>query len=346
MADSDDSYEFNVTDEQTFVTHSGLWLADSATQSHIVRDRALFTTYCETPEGKISGAGSCRALGRGTVPVVFKVDGRDVSVTLQDAIHAPEISSNLISMGRLTKAGFTFSGSGDNFFIKKGDRTIGCGRKFNNLYQLNVTPTALTAYVTKTRRTWYEWHCIMGHLNKAQLRDLKQHSVGMDVDESSDFEFMCEACIQAKQARRPFLKESVTEYRDVGELTVFNTWGPAQTESLHHNTYYISFTDAKSRNSVVSFMKSRASALDRFKKYKALHLEKSRAVCTGETSTDHSDLRIHLPDLYHPDQAARRLRRSIPVQIAAAVVYTNTYRDRTVGSHTIPTHTTMGSLYT
>ena len=69
-------------------------------------------------------------------------------------------------------------------------------------------------------------------------------------------------------------------------------------------------------------------------------------VCTGETNTDHADLGIHLPDLYHPDQAARRLDRSIPVQIAAAVVYTNTYRDRSVGLYTISTHTTMGSLYT
>lgn len=136
----DDTYEFNVTDEQTLVVHSGLWLADSAIQSHIVRDLSLFTSYHETAEGKISGAGSCRALGRGTVPVVFKVDVCDISVMLQGVTHAPDLLSNLISMGRLTKAGFTLGGSGDDFFIKKSDRTIGRGRKFNNRYQLDVTP--------------------------------------------------------------------------------------------------------------------------------------------------------------------------------------------------------------
>ncbi|EKM57314.1 uncharacterized protein PHACADRAFT_194873 [Phanerochaete carnosa HHB-10118-sp] len=245
---TDDSYEFNIFDKQTFF---------------------LFTSYHETPDGKISGAGSCRALRRETVSVIFKVDGRNISVTLQDAIHAPDLPSNLISMGRLTKAGFTFGGLGDNFFIKKGDRTIGRGRKFNNLYQLDVTPAVSTAYIAKTGHIWYKWHCILGHLNKAQLRDLKKHSVGMNVNESSDFDFACEPCIQAKQARRPFPKESETQYKDVGELTVFDTWGPARTESIHCNRYYVSFTDAKSRDSTIGFMRSRDAALDHFKKYKA-----------------------------------------------------------------------------
>ena len=34
--DNEDTYKFNVIDEQIFVTHPDLWLADSATQSHIV----------------------------------------------------------------------------------------------------------------------------------------------------------------------------------------------------------------------------------------------------------------------------------------------------------------------
>jgi hypothetical protein len=69
----------------------------------------------------------------------------------------------------------------------------------------------------------------------------------MDVDESSDLNFACDVCIQAKHAKRPFLQETTTECSEIGELTYFDTWGPARTESLHHNVYYISFTDGKSR---------------------------------------------------------------------------------------------------
>ena len=76
------------------------------------------------------------------------------------------------------------------------------------------------------------------------------------------------------------------------------------------------------------------------------HLEKSWVVCTTGTSTDHSDLGIHLLALYPPYQAARYLDWSVPIQIAAAGVYTNTHQDRSVRSHTAPTHTTIDSLYT
>jgi hypothetical protein len=99
----EDSYEFNVFDEQIYAVRSNLWLADSATQSHVVHDRALFTDYWETPGNTISGAGTSRALGRGTVPVTFRVDGKEVNVTLKDVIHAPDIPSNLISMCRGTR---------------------------------------------------------------------------------------------------------------------------------------------------------------------------------------------------------------------------------------------------
>lgn len=97
-SDDEDTFEFNVRDsEQAFVARGEQWLADSATQSHIVRDRSLFTTYYES-DGTISGAGKCGALGRGTVTIFFLIQGRQIKINLLNVIHAPGISSNLISM--------------------------------------------------------------------------------------------------------------------------------------------------------------------------------------------------------------------------------------------------------
>jgi hypothetical protein len=109
----------------------------------------------------------------------------------------------------------------------------------------------------------------MGHLNKGQLCELVKNSIGMDVDTASDLNFSCDICIQAKHTKTLFPQEVSTEVAEVGELTYIDTWGPARTESLHHNRYYISFTDAKTHASEVGFMKTRDSALDRFKKYQA-----------------------------------------------------------------------------
>lgn len=90
---------------------------------------------------------------------------------------------------------------------------------------------------------------------------------GMDVDLSSDINFDCEPCIMAKQSRRPFPEVSKTQYNNIGDLVCSNIWGPARVESLQRNTYYISFSDAASRHVHVDFLKSRAAALDRFRKY-------------------------------------------------------------------------------
>ena len=74
---------------------------------------------------------------------------------------------------------------------------------------------------------------------------------GMIVDKSSDPDFDCEACIQAKHAVVPFPKSSSSQNLAVRDVVVCDIWGPASTESIHWHTYYISFTDLGSRLSLL-----------------------------------------------------------------------------------------------
>lgn len=92
----------------------------------------------------------------------------------------------------------------------------------------------------------------------------------MEVDTSSDIDFDCNACIQAKHSRAPFPDTAADRALAVGDLVFSDIWGPARIASLQGNTYVITFTDAASRYVVIFFMKSRDAALDRFKKYEAL----------------------------------------------------------------------------
>lgn len=152
--DANDVIEFHVHDsKQTYVAPTDQWLADSATQSHIVCDRSLFSTYRDTPGGTVSRAGTCTAQGRGTVPVIFKVDGRNVPATSLDVIYAPDVPSNLISLGRVTDAGFTIGGSGSTLSIRKDNHTIAVGHKTNHLYQLDVVPARGSTDFAKSSQT-------------------------------------------------------------------------------------------------------------------------------------------------------------------------------------------------
>ncbi|KAJ3529254.1 hypothetical protein NM688_g7878 [Phlebia brevispora] len=175
---------------------------------------------------------------------------------------------NLVSLGRLTTAGYAYSGERDQLRILDRDRVIGIGHKRGNLYQISVEPRITHSMAVRTKCTWYEWHCALGHVNRQQLKEMHAQGMvnGMDVDTSSNLNFVCDACTQAKHSRAPFPDVSPTRAKSVSDLIHSDIWGPARTESLQHNTYYISFTDDASRFSFLDFLKSRASALDRFRK--------------------------------------------------------------------------------
>jgi transposase InsO family protein len=77
----------------------------------------------------------------------------------------------------------------------------------------------------------------------------------------------CEACIQAKQAHKPFPKVAENRSNIPGERTMSDSWGPARVESIGGSKYYISFTDDATRMCTVLFLKSKDQALTRIKQY-------------------------------------------------------------------------------
>jgi hypothetical protein len=63
---------------------------------------------------------------------------------------------------------------------------------------------------------------------------------GINLDLNSKPEF-CEACIKANATRKPFPKESKTEYKAYGDKVVADVWGPAAVESIARKQYYLAF---------------------------------------------------------------------------------------------------------
>jgi len=53
----------------------------------------------------------------------------------------------------------------------------------------------------------------------------------------------CISCIKAKSHVIPFPQQSKTEYKEIGDMTFTNVWGPAQTTRIKGEHYYVSFTD-------------------------------------------------------------------------------------------------------
>src|ERR1700678_3818052 len=117
----------------------------------------------------------------------------------------------------------------------------------------------------------------------------KRNGLGMEVDRTVEPAAQCMSCITAKQHVKPFPKESCTEIKGIGDLTVSDVWGPARTQAPGGDRYFVTFTDGKSRRKMTYFLKQKSEAFEKFKLYRSFvetqtgnKLKKLRADGGGE----------------------------------------------------------------
>ena len=229
------------------------WLADSACTSHISTQRSYFSEYAPISNHFVEGLGNQPVTGIGTVKLISNVDGKACTITLKDVLFVPKAPHNLISLGRVTSAKIQVLFTDKDVRFRAPNQTIMAkGTKISNLYLMDVKVSAKqdhTYSIKVSAHTWDEWHRIMGHLNMASIKQLKSKGMvtGMEVDESVPATEQCLVCILAKQHLTPYPQESKTEIAEIGDLTVSDLWGPAQTTGIGEEKYFAMFTDGKSQ---------------------------------------------------------------------------------------------------
>ena len=170
------------------------------------------------------------------VHIEFKVGAKINTIELCDVKHAPDAPNNLISIRRLTDKGnlATFNGTGVE--LKTWARVIFAqGQKHRWLFCMKAWVTqsgkAQDFAVTAKERSWDKWHWILGHININSIKMLKTNNLvtGLDINETKEHS-QCKACIQGKQHVEPFPKKTEDMVDQIGDVTVSNVWGLAQTE--------------------------------------------------------------------------------------------------------------------
>jgi GAG-pre-integrase domain/Pol polyprotein, beta-barrel domain len=205
---------------------------------HIARNRADFISYVAEPseiEG-ISPDAVLRTHSHSSINMEFKVGAKMNTVELCDVKHALDAPNNLISVGRLTDKNnmATFTGTGVEFKTRAGV-IFTQGQKSGRLYKMKVQVTGSNRSsdfaAAAKGRSIDKWHRILGHINTNSIRMLKNNNLvtGLEIDESQELN-QCKACIQGKRHVEPFPKRAEDSVDGIGDLTVSDVWGPAQTE--------------------------------------------------------------------------------------------------------------------
>ena len=94
-----------------------------------------------------------------------------------------------------------------------------------------ITNSSKPAEFAATARTWDEWHRTLGHISIGAIKTLENNNLveGMEVDRNKE-STQCAACIQGRQTVEPFPKRAKDDITKIGELTVSDVWGLANTE--------------------------------------------------------------------------------------------------------------------
>ena len=85
-------------------------------------------------------------MGEGTVRKTVSNNGHISQLVFKGALHTPELSANLISIGKFDDLGFSvvFKGGRASFVDPKG-KTFMSGEKKNRMYLLNLHPVLSTS---------------------------------------------------------------------------------------------------------------------------------------------------------------------------------------------------------
>src|ERR1700678_160214 len=249
-------------------------IIDSGASRHFSPERSKFINYEEFITSEPIRAADGRtfsALGKGDLKI-FLPNGNQKStpITLKNVLYSPHMAFTLISVSCVTRAGFSLFIKGGNCVIcSPTSKIVGTIPEIRGLYRIANT-SVHTANVAIKQISINELHRRMGHVNHDDLRQMveKQMVTGINLDMSSKPDF-CETCVKAKAPRKPFPKESKTEYKAYGDKVVTDVWGPAPVRSIGGKEYYVLFQDLFSHEERIYFLKYKSEVFDHYKKYEA-----------------------------------------------------------------------------
>ncbi|GJR68716.1 zinc finger, CCHC-type containing protein [Tanacetum coccineum] len=206
--------------------------------------------------------------GKGTL--LFQCKNGD-QLMVSDVYFIPALTSNILSLGQLTEAGYDVWLHNDYLKVYNEQRTLvlKVQRSANRLYKIALKiakPACLAASVVDDAWTW---HARLGHANFYTLEFMGKKRMVTGMPCVSHPKQLCSGCVVAKQTRKSFPNEAQWRASKPLELLHADLCGPITPQSTGGNRYFLLIVDDWCRYMWVYFLKSKDEALAKFKIFKA-----------------------------------------------------------------------------
>jgi hypothetical protein len=245
------------------------WYSDSGATHHLTNDLANLNVRAE----EYTGSEGIRVGNGKSLPVkhigTTQFSTPTSTFLLNDVLHVPQISKNLISVHKFTNDTNTLMEFHPSFFnVKDLDsrKLLVQGASKDGLYPFpvssNTNPPRFA--LLGERASLQQWHSRLGH----PAFRLVSHIIskfGLPVFKNKS-ELFCSACLSSKSKQLPFSLSS-SEIKSPLDLIYSDVWGPSPVLSRTGFRYYISFLDAYSRYTWLFPMRHKNDALPIFIKF-------------------------------------------------------------------------------
>ena len=246
------------------------WYSDSRATHHLIADLANLNVKGD----EYHGLDQIR-IGNGLGLIVKHIGSTHLSTQtssflLNDVLHVPHITKNLISVHKFTTDTNTLiEFHPTHFFVK--ERTTGKvllhELSKDGLYlfppAFNKTPSSSSAFVGE-RTSPNQWHSRLGHPAFKVVRHvLSRFSLPFS---SNKIVHSCSVCFSSKSKQLPF-GLSCTQVNSPLELIFTDIWGLSPICSKSGSKYYVSFMDAYSRYTWLYPMTNKSDVLSIFIKW-------------------------------------------------------------------------------
>ncbi|KAF7768676.1 hypothetical protein Agabi119p4_7919 [Agaricus bisporus var. burnettii] len=187
-------------------------LLDSGASDHCFVNKSLFATYIPMippRQGNSAGKGSTFLIeGAGEVGFFTPLDGAPTKIILFDALHTPQLRSNLISVSKLVSRGSPVSFEGNTAVVRTRSGAVALiAMKENGLYV--VPPVDVHANAVQSKRKAVSlgtWHRRLSHASMEVIKKMLRENLvdGLSVTGPMELEGLCEDCIFGKHTSHPY----------------------------------------------------------------------------------------------------------------------------------------------
>ena len=253
------------------------WHVDSGATSHMTISKKIFSEFDPSVKGHVllaeeNTTSEVKGMGSGVIKCI--VDGQIREIPVQNVLYVPSLSSNLLSVKRLTKDGYSVNFQLDSCKVIKDGKVQAIARLERNIQGLYKVESdverAWTAINNKQHgaNCQHTWHRRFGHRDPQAIKDFEENelAIGIDIKDCGIRE-ICECCIKGKMSRKPFPKEAQRRSKRIFDLIHTDVCGPMQTMTPGKKMYLITIINDFSRFTTVHFMETKDEATTHIKQF-------------------------------------------------------------------------------